>query len=46
MANPIDDAKGKAKEAMGEMSKGMEGLNKAAGIFDKTVLHIAGSLAG
>jgi len=41
----IDDAKGKAKEAMGEMSKGMEGLNKAAGIFDKTVLHIAGSLA-
>ena len=45
MVNPLEDSKNKAKEAMGEISKGMEGLNKAAGIFDKTVLHIAGSLA-
>lgn len=38
---PVDSA----KDAISEVSKGMDGLNKAAGLLDTTVLNITSSLA-
>ena len=38
---PVDSA----KDAISEVTKGMDGLNKAAGLLDTTVLNITSSLA-
>jgi hypothetical protein len=45
MANKIGEAADNAKNAINDISKGMDGLNKAAGLLDTTVLNITSSLA-